>query len=76
MTDEERAQWAEINAILNPKPAGPQQPDAPGCAALSDTARETARTLYGESLLKKKELTPAEREFLRASIAATLKGIG
>jgi hypothetical protein len=76
MTNEERAQWAEINTILNPKPPAPQQPDAPGCAALSDTARETARTLYGESLLKKKELNPAEREFLRASIAATLKDIG
>jgi hypothetical protein len=76
MTNEERAQWAEISAILNPKPAGPQQPDAPGCAALSDTARETARTLYGQSLMQKKELSPEEREFLRASIAATLKGMG
>jgi len=55
-----------------------QQPDAPGCAGLSDKARETANTLYGENILKKQagQITPDEREFLRAGIAATLKDLG
>jgi len=60
------------------QPARPQPPDAPGCAGLSDKARETANTLYGENILNKQagQITPDEREFLRAGIAATLKDLG
>jgi hypothetical protein len=61
-----------VNAFLNLAPK-PQQPDAPGCAGLSDKARDTAATLYLESIMAKDagKLTPAERDFLRASIKAS-----
>lgn len=72
MTDETLKKWEEINELLNPAKAKPQHPDAPGCAGLSEKARDTAATLYGQELLKKDagQLTPADREFLRQGIAA------
>ncbi len=74
--NELEAAVAEYRRGLEPSP--PRQPDAPGCAGLSDKARDTANTLYGESILKKQagQITPDERDFLRAGIAATLKDLG
>jgi hypothetical protein len=64
--------------VRSQTPAGPQQPDAPGCAGLSDVARDTARTLYGQVLMAKPagQLTPDERAFLRAGVAAWERGQG
>lgn len=54
------------------------QPDAPGCAGLSDKARDEAATLYGQGIMAKEagHLSTDERSFLRAGIAATLKDLG
>ncbi len=68
--DELRNAVAEY--LQQQRPAGPQQPDAPGCAGLSDKARDVASTLYGEAILQKPagQISAGERDFLRAGIAA------
>jgi hypothetical protein len=69
-TEELRKQLADFQRA----PSGTQHPDAPGCEKLSDAARETARTLYGEALMRANadQIDPTAREFLRASILAAL----
>jgi hypothetical protein len=52
-TEQLRAALAEYQRANTP--SGPRHPDAPGCAGLSDPAREAARTLYGEALMKKRQ---------------------
>ena len=55
-------------------PVPPAHPDAPGCAGLSDAARETARTLYGASIMNAKDPLDANQiEFLRLSVLAALR---
>jgi hypothetical protein len=74
---------AELRAALQEfgrgtQQAGPQQPDAPGCANLTPGARDAGATLYGESIMKTDagKLDAGQRDFLRQSIAATLKDMG
>ena len=71
--EELRKQIAEFQR--KDAPPAHTQPDAPGCETLSDTAREAARSLFGESIMRKKanEITPSEREVLRASVLAALR---
>ena len=73
--DELRAALAEYQR-KNAPPAH-SQPDAPGCEKLSDAARENARTLYGESVMRANadKLDPTAREFLRKSVLAALEGL-
>ena len=73
----------ELRAALAQYARGSQSaelrhPDAPGCTGLSDKARDEAATLYGASIMKKEagQITPDEKVFLKASIAATLKDLG
>jgi hypothetical protein len=75
-TDELRAALAEFTQSQHP--AGSQVPDAPGCAGLSDASRDTAATLYGQSIMKKQAgaLTQEERDFLRASVGPALRDLG
>ena len=76
-TDELREALAEFTQSQHP--TGPQQPDAPGFGAGdSDTSRETARTLFGASVMKKQggALTQEERAFLAASIGPALRDLG
>jgi hypothetical protein len=74
---------AELRAALDEyqqqgQRAASQQPDAPGCAGLSDASRDTAATLYGQSIMKKQAgaLTQEERDFLRASVGPALRDLG
>jgi hypothetical protein len=73
--EELRKQIAEFQR--KSAPPAHTQPDAPGCEKLSDAARETARSLFGESIMRKKadEITPADHEFLRKSVLAALEGL-
>lgn len=53
-------------------PARPAQPVPPGLEGIRPELQDAASTLYGNQIMSKKagELTPPEREYLRASIAA------
>jgi hypothetical protein len=68
-----RADLAEFEKLGQPAPAA--QPDAPGGSeGLSDAARETARELYGQSVMNTPagQLNQAQRDFARQSIASVL----
>jgi hypothetical protein len=75
-TAELRAELAEFER--SSQPAGPQRPDAPGCADLTQAARDAASAAYGDSAMGTQagQLSPAQRDFLRQSIAATLHEMG
>ena len=71
--------WTDVHeyyARQQPPSAG--EPDAPGCAGLSDSARAEARRLYGESAMAKQAgaLNADEKAFLRASARAILADMG
>jgi hypothetical protein len=71
--DELKKQLAEYQRAN--APSGHQYPDAPGCSHLKPELRDTAATLYGASIMKKKadEITPSEVDFLRKSVLAALR---
>jgi hypothetical protein len=76
-SDELRAALAQFTQ--SQQPARPQQPDAPGFGVGDSAAsRDTAATLYGNSIMRKQPgaLSPQEREFLAASIGPALRDLG
>jgi hypothetical protein len=76
-TESMAALRAAVNAHFDQfRPPKTPPPDAPGCAGLSDKARDEASTIYGKAVMKKPagQLSADERAFLKQGIVSWAEG--
>jgi hypothetical protein len=76
-TEDMKALRAAVNAHFDQfRPTKTPPPDAPGCAGLSEKARDEASTRYGQVVMAKPagQLSADERAFLKQGIASWAEG--